>query len=316
MYIADMHCDTISAIDRRKKAGEQAELLSNHFQVDLKKMQKGGYLLQNFAVFVDLGEGENPYQCAKRQIAVFREEMAKNKEEIRQVTTVEEIRKNWQEDRICALLTMEEGEACEGDLDKLAEFYKDGVRMMTFTWNYENSLGNKEGLTRKGIAFLERMEELGIVADVSHLSEAGFYDVCRYARKPFVASHSNAAALCGHKRNLSDDMIRKIAEKGGVIGVNYYGLFLVEKPENGIYYSRVERIADHICHIRKVGGAESVGLGSDFDGIDRNLELSDCSKMGLLEEELKRRGFHEREIEEIFYRNVLRIYKESFKNNR
>ena len=86
-----------------------------------------------------------------------------------------------------------------------------------------------------------------------------------------------------------------------------------EKPENGVYYSRVERIADHICHIRKVGGRDCVGLGSDFDGIDANLELSDCSKMGLLERELKKRGFQESELEAFFYRNVLRIYKEILK---
>lgn len=316
MYVADMHCDTISAIDGARRRGEQAELLSNHFQVDLKRLEQGGYLLQNFAVFVDLGKGEDPYSCAKRQIAVFKGEMEKNPDKIRPVTTVEQIRKNRQEGRISALLTLEEGEVCRGDLDKLLEFYQDGVRMMTFTWNYENSLGTKEGLTAKGISFLERMEELGIIPDVSHLSEAGFYDVCRYGKRPFVASHSNAAALCGHKRNLSDDMIRKIAERGGVVGVNYYGLFLEEKPENGIYYSRVERIADHICHIRRTGGAACVGLGSDFDGIDANLEMSDCAGLWLLERELKRRGFAEREIEDVFYRNVLRIYKESFKNNR
>ena len=208
MYIADMHCDTISAIDRERRKGEQVGLLSNHFQVDLKKLRQGGYLLQNFAVYVDLGDEEKPYQCAKRQVAVFKEEMAKNSDIIRQVTTVDEIYDNQREGRISALLTLEEGEVCEGDLDKLEDFYRDGARMMTFTWNYENSLGTKEGLTNKGIAFLERMEELGIVPDVSHLSEAGFYDVCRYGKRPFVASHSNAAALCGHKRNLSDDMIR------------------------------------------------------------------------------------------------------------
>ena len=315
MFVADMHCDTISAIDQERKKGGQAELLSNHFQVDLEKLRQGGYLLQNFAVFVDLENGENPYLCAKRQIAVFKEEMAKNKDKIRQVTTVEEIGTNCQEGRISALLTLEEGEVCEGNPDKLEDFYRDGVRMMTFTWNYENSLGTKDGLTAKGIAFLEQMEDLGMLPDVSHLSEAGFYDVWRYSRKPFVASHSNAAALCGHKRNLSDDMIRKIAERDGVVGVNYYGLFLEEKSRNGIYYSRVERIADHICHIRNVGGTACVGLGSDFDGIDTNLELSDCSKMGLLEWELKKRGFRESEIEDVFYRNVMRIYKESFKNN-
>jgi membrane dipeptidase len=138
----------------------------------------------------------------------------------------------------------------------------------------------------------------------------GFYDVYLHSKKPFVASHSNAAALCRHKRNLSDDMIVKIGERGGVIGVNYYGRFLEDTAENGIYYSRISRIADHIFHMIQVGGMESVGLGSDFDGIDDNLELSDCGGMELLWEELRRRGLSEREAEGVFSRNVLRLYRE------
>ncbi len=312
MYVADMHCDTISAIYHNRKKGEQTGLLSNDFQVDLQKMKQGNYLLQNFAVFVDLGKEENPYQCAKEQIAIFKEEIEKNACLVGQVKTAEDIEKNRNKGKLSALLTLEEGEICGGDLQKLEEFYEEGVRMMTFTWNYENSLGNKAGLTEKGIAFLEKMETLGMLPDVSHLSEAGFYDVCRYSRKPFVASHSNAAVLCSHKRNLTDDMIRKIAERGGIIGANYYGLFLSEEPENGIYYSRVSRIADHILHMIHVGGISCVGLGSDFDGIDENLELSDCSKIELLERELKKRGLKENEIEAVFCRNLLNLYQEVF----
>lgn len=313
MYVADMHCDTVSAIFDARRNGKRADLRSNSLQVDLQKLKKGGYLLQNFAVFVDLGKGEDPYKCAKKQIELFKGELEKYPDQIRQVTSADEIVTNARAGKISALLTLEEGEICQGDENKLEEFYRAGVRMMTFTWNYPNSLATKEGLTQKGVSFLKKMEELGILPDVSHLPERGVYDVCRYAGRPFVASHSNAAALCRHKRNLTDDLIRSIALRGGVIGVNYYGPFLTEKPENGIYYSRVERIADHICHIKNTGGIDCVGLGSDFDGIDRNLELTDCSQIGLLERALRKRGFREGEVEAVFYRNVLRIYKESFK---
>lgn len=312
MYVADMHCDTISGIYHRRKKGEQTGLFANDFQVDLQKMKRGNYLLQNFAVFVDMEKEENPYQCAKEQIAIFQEEMRKNAELIGPVKTTEDIEKNRKAGKLSALLTLEEGEICGGDLEKLKGFYDAGVRMMTFTWNYDNSLGNEKGLTELGIAFLEEMESLGMLPDVSHLSEAGFYDVYRYGRRPFVASHSNAAALCGHKRNLKDDMIQKIAERGGVIGINYYGLFLSDEPENGIYYSRVSRIAEHILYLMHVGGISCVGLGSDFDGIDDNLELQDCSKMELLEWELKKKGLKESEIEAVFYKNVLNLYREVF----
>lgn len=324
MYTVDLHCDTISKIYYSRKKGEQANLLSNSFQVDIQKMQKGHSLLQNFAVFVDKGAEKEPYRCAKEQIAVFEQEMEINKGQIRQVRTVEEIEKNRREGILSAALTLEEGEICEGDLQKLEEFYQNGVRMMTFTWNYENSLAGKEGLTETGIAFLEKMEELGIVADVSHLCDAGFYDVCRYSTKPFAASHSNARALCRHKRNLTDDMIRKIADNGGVIGINYYGLFLEqipcsdpkEKEKKYTYYrgySRVERIADHILYIRRRGGTACAALGSDFDGIDCDLEMQDCSKTELLERELRKRGLTEREVEDVFYRNALRVYKACWK---
>lgn len=333
MYVADMHCDTISEMYHRRKAGKQIELLKNSLQLDIEKMQKSGYLIQNFAVFVNLGNGENPYQCAKNQIAVFKEEMLKNADKISQVTNYEEMEKNRREGRISALLTLEEGEVCEGDLKKLEKFYFSGVRMMTFTWNYRNSLGTSatklelpaeigemrrtqwqkrqyNGLTEMGIAFLEKMESLGIILDVSHLSKEGFYDVCRYSKKPFVASHSNAISLCGHERNLNDDMIREIAKRGGVIGINYYGRFLEEEEQQGICYSRVSRIADHILHMIQVGGLACVGLGSDFDGMDDNLEISDCSKMALLWEELRKRGLSEREVEAVFYRNVWVLYRE------
>lgn len=322
MYTADMHCDTISKLYYSRKSGEQGNLLSNSFQVDIGKLQKGNYLLQNFAVFVDTEQEKHPYQCAKEQIALFEKEMELNQEQIRQAKNLEEIECNRKAGRISALLTLEEGEICENDLRKLEEFYQKGVRMMTFTWNHENSLAVREGLTEKGIAFLEKMENLGIVADVSHLWDTGFYDVCRYCTKPFVASHSNARALCRHKRNLTDDMIREIGERGGVIGINYYSLFLEqiscshpkEKEKNSKYYnSRVERIADHILYIRQIGGNDCAALGSDFDGIDCELEMADCSRIEMLERELRKRGLREREVEDIFCRNVLRVYKACWK---
>lgn len=330
-----MHCDTISQLYYRRQQGNQAELYRNNLQIDIEKLKKSNYLTQNFAVFVDLGKEKSPYQCAKNQIALFQEELQRNRDTLRQARTAAELEQNRRDGRISALLTLEEGEVCEGDIHKLEEFYEDGVRMMTFTWNYRNSLGapaselslpavngklareirksgDVRGLSELGIAFLEKMEALGILADVSHLSKEGFYDVCRYAKKPFVASHSDAQALCGHKRNLTDDMIRKIAERGGVIGVNYYGQFLEDKPENGIYFSRVSRIADHVLHMIRAGGIACVGLGSDFDGMDDNLELSDCSKLEYLWEELKKRGLSEDEREAVCYRNVWKLYQGAF----
>lgn len=330
MKIIDMHCDTISRIYKAKNASLQTEDVSsqtknislrrNSFQLDLEKMKSAGYLLQNFAMFINLDEVENPYKTCQEQISVFQEEMEKNIDLIRPVTTYKEIIENEKKGLMSALITMEEGQVCNGDLSILKEFYDLGARMMTFTWNHKNTLGSpaepahgsaKGGLTHLGIGFLDAMEQLGMIADVSHLSDQGILDVCHLAQKPFVASHSNARALCPRGRNLPDELIREIANCGGVIGVNFYGPFLTSvSNDNGCFYSYAADIAKHIRHMANIGGIASIGLGSDFDGIDDNLELKDCSHMELLECELRKIGFHESEIEQIFYRNVLELYEE------
>ena len=146
-----------------------------------------------------------------------------------------------------------------------------------------------------------------MIIDVSHLSDAGFWQIADCTKKPFVASHSNARALCGHARNLTDDMIKTIAERGGVIGLNYYGCFLNEKNDST---STVARIAEHARYIMNVGGVECLGLGSDFDGIVGSLEIADCAQMYKLFDALEAAGFSQDVVEKIAYQNVLRVYKE------
>lgn len=315
MKIIDMHCDTISRIYKNP----DSQLRQNDFQLDLMKMKSSGYLLQNFAMFIDLDETEHPYETCLEQIRIFKSELEKNSDLIAPVTNYAEILKNEKLGKMSALMTIEEGQVCGGDLRILKEFYDLGARMMTFTWNHKNTLGfpaepvhdsDRGGLTHLGIAFLDAMEQLGIIPDVSHLSDQGITDVCRLAKKPFVASHSNSRSLCGRCRNLPDELIRKIAEKGGVIGANFYGPFLTSIPDsNDCFFSYAKDVARHIRHLVDVGGLACVGLGSDFDGIDDNIEMKDCSFLPLLEAELCKIGFSETEIEHIFYRNVLNLYQ-------
>lgn len=316
MKIVDMHCDTISRIYKNPGTA----LWQNDFQLDLMKMKSSGYLLQNFAMFIDLEETDCPCTTCREQISVFQQEMEKNRDLIAPVTTYREIRENEKMGKMSALLTIEEGQVCKGDPEILKEFYELGARMMTFTWNHPNTLGfpaepvfgsSEGGLTGLGVDFLTIMEELGIIPDVSHLSDKGILEVCQLAKKPFAASHSNARAVCSRGRNLPDELIRKIAEKGGVIGVNFYGPFLIRTPDaKECFYSYVKDIVRHIRHMVNTGGIACAGLGSDFDGIDDNLELRDCSHMDLLEQELQKNGFSPSEIERIFYENVLELYKE------
>lgn len=328
MKTIDMHCDTIAELWYRRLKNEPAELAKNELHMDIEKMKKGDYMLQNFAMFVNLERKWDPLESVLKLIDLFYEEMEKNKEVIGVVTTYQDILENQKAGRMSALLSVEEGEVCKGEIPFLHTIYRLGVRMMTLTWNHENSLAfpnsvphdadvvypfdadTTNGLKEKGFAFIEEMERLGIIIDVSHLSDAGFYDVYEHTKKPFVASHSNARALCAHCRNLTDDMIRKLAERGGVTGLNYCGGFLMDPDENGQVYSRVKQMAEHARYLVNVGGIACVGLGSDFDGIEGDLEIKDCSMMPLLEHELRKQGFHESEIEAIFYKNVLNLYKE------
>lgn len=338
MKIADMHCDTISEIwESRKQSvsqngGSPQQLSRNDLHIDIRKMKKAGYLLQNFALYVDLKKGLDPFEYVMELIDVFREEMGKNKNDIGVIKTYDEILANERQGKMSALMTIEEGGCCKGEIGNLERLYQLGARMMTLTWNYPNELASpnlfiksaekgstlkndegfslfdsSKGLTEKGFFFIQRMEELGMIIDVSHLSDAGFWDIVQHTKKPFVASHSNARALCGHCRNLTDDMIRAVAGRGGVIGLNFYGCFLNETNDS---HSRVARMAAHARHMLNVGGSGCLGLGSDFDGISGELEIQDCSQMQKLVEGLERAHFTGTEIENILWRNVMRVYRE------
>jgi len=326
MKTVDLHCDTLSEIRRRRKNGEEISFGKNDLHIDLEKLQQGNYLLQCFAIYVNLKKEENPLAAALEQADLFREIMAEYSSEIGQVKTWTDLERNRSEGRISALLTLEEGGCCAGSLPVLRILYSLGVRIMTLTWNYENELAwpnivpdtlsggmtcgpqQEHGLKEKGFAFLEEMERLGILIDVSHLSDAGFFDVLNHTKKPFIASHSNARALCGHVRNLTDEMIRALADRGGVMGLNYFGAFLDPSEKAR---SSIERIVQHASYIRKVGGIGCLALGSDFDGISGELEMKNASFLPMLEEELRKQHFTEDEIDLVFRDNALRVLKGS-----
>ncbi len=167
------------------------------------------------------------------------------------------------------------------------------------------------GLTEKGREMVAEMETLGMIPDVSHLSDAGFYDVLEVTRKPFVASHSNARAVCPCVRNMTDDMIRKLSQRGGVMGLNFCADFLEEKPLGERNPGTIAAVVRHAKHIVSVGGIEVLGLGSDFDGIDTHEELPGVQSMDKLWSALCDAGFSEDQVEKIFWRNVLRVYQDT-----
>ena len=310
-YAIDMHCDTLTRVCR---FGRNLRDYDGH--INLQKMKEGNYLMQCFAMFIYLEGTPNPFEKCNEYIDFFDKSMKENGDVIRQVTTVEEILENREKGIMSALLTIEEGEAIEGSIEKLEHFYNRGVRMMTLTWNfanqlayptyvYEGKIDTERGLTDKGIEVIKKMWELGMIVDVAHLNDAGIYDVFKYATKPIVASHSNARAVHNVPRNLSDDMIVKLRENGGVMGINYCPDFISEDTEQ----NQIPDIIRHIKHIVKVGGIDTVALGSDFDGITTPNGMSDCTKTNDLYEALVAEGFSEEDIDKIFYKNFLRVLK-------
>lgn len=358
MKIIDMHCDTISLLLQKEREGETISLRKNAGHLDLQRMRQSGYLLQNFALYVNKKHCDDPWEevCALHEM--YRKEMAANKDIIAPVLQYGDIACNEAAGKMSAMLTVEEGAVCNGELARLQKLYDMGVRMLTLTWNFPNELGYphcmekidnrpqfsdrntgkmsmmKGGLTEIGREFVDKMQQIGMIVDVSHLSDAGFYDVLECTNKPFVASHSNARSVCGHSRNLTDDMLRKLSERGGCTGLNFYVDFLEsiaikecqEMAGASAFYETVEikkidrvqiggldAMVRHAAHIVDVGGIDVLGLGSDFDGIDTNEALPGAQSMELLWNALKKAGFTESQLDKVFYQNVLRVYEDCLK---
>ena len=217
MKVIDMHCDTLYEIEEASKNGKELHLLDNELNISFNKMKQGDYLLQTFAVFTHLKRNEDCVKHVNRMIDHFYNELTLNPD-IKHVLSYKDIEEAMNNNQMCALLSLEEGGVVNNDLAYLRNYYRLGVRMITLTWNFENGIGhpnfkdgngyhtcdNVHGLTEFGKEYIKECERLGIIIDVSHLSDAGFYDVLKYTSKPFVASHSNARTVCDHARNLYD----------------------------------------------------------------------------------------------------------------
>lgn len=324
--LIDMHCDTICEL---WKHPEQS-LLENHLAIDVNKLRKGDSLLQNFALFVYNSEGTDPYEVCMSLYDCFQKQMELAAGEIRQVTTVGEMERNRKEGFLSALLTIEEGAVCRGKTDILQEFYDKGVRMMTLTWNFENELGfpnciidrkgkrkpfanESQGLKTAGFEIIEAMESMGMIVDVSHLSDRGFMDVASTLKVPFVASHSNCREICPHPRNLTDQMLRILGEKGGAAGLNLYGAFVNPMLTSGSTECRIEDLLKHAHHMADVGGMDCVALGTDFDGFEGECEFRNAADLKDLPEYLHKSGFSWEEVDKITYKNTARIYREILK---
>jgi len=211
-------------------------------------------------------------------------------------------------DRVGVMLTVEGGEALGGDPAVLRMLYRLGVRMLGLTWNGRNELadgvGERDtggGLTALGQEVVREMDRLGMAVDISHLAEAGFWQVLQVGNRPPLASHANCAALCPHPRNLTDEQVKALGQKGGMVCLTFVPDFV--DPDN----PTLERLVDHVVHASGLVGPGCVGLGSDFDGIEetiRGLESPAC--FPALATTLLNRGFTEEDVRGIMGENLVR----------
>lgn len=348
MGLIDMHCDTISKIFYSET---ECNLLKNNLCVDIEKLKKAKSSIQYFANFIFALEQEMKVQNidkdkAEEWFAGFRtsnfgeipvseaawdlawdEALAMlnclKKEAgngLKIVTNCKEAEENIINNALSGVATIEEGGILNGKIERVEELYKQGIRLITLTWNFENAIGYpnnlkneimKKGLKPFGVEVVEKMNELGMLVDVSHLSDGGFWDCIKYSKSPIVASHSNARSLCSYPRNLTDEMLKALAENGGVTGLNFYPAFLVNE---GLATNL--DIAKHALHIIKVAGEDVVAIGTDFDGFDGECEKDFVSNIGEMDkvwDAFKKVGITERQIDKIQFGNAWRVMKEVIK---
>lgn len=312
MRIADMHCDTLIEGWRHP----ERSFYDGDTSVNLKLLKENDSLVQFFAMYLSRNEMKtmDPYDILKGIYQYYKKQMDEYSDIISPVYSVQDILENREKGMLSAFLTVEDGVFIDGKIERVQEVYDMGVRLITPLWNFENSVGypcsdnpedHLKGLKPFGIQVVEKMNELGMIIDVSHMSEGGFYDVAKYSKTPFVASHSCARALCDHRRNLTDEQLKTLGEKGGVAGVNFECSFLKKGSERATF----DQIIEHLVYMKDKAGIEAIGFGSDFDGIDDNGELINYSGFTPLLERMGK-AFTCDEIDKICSGNALRVMKD------
>jgi len=273
MKLFDLHCDTITELTLKKE-----DLAYNDLAVSLEKGRLFEQWIQLYAIWMpDDLRGPQAVDYYEYAWAYFIHQADAVRDRFRILQ-----RKGLSDLPIgcpAGILAIEGGSAVCGSVERLEKVYEDGVRLMTLTWNGENELGygisEDKGLKPAGKAVVKQMEALGMVVDVSHLAPAGFYDVAGMASRPFVASHSNAKAICAHPRNLTDEQFKLIVQSRGIVGLNFYKRFVKESA----LPPTMEDLIPHLDHFLSLGGEDAVCIGSDFDGCDPVCGLSGLGDM-------------------------------------
>lgn len=300
--VFDAHCDTISRV---LETGES--MFHNSGMVELERTSAAfSCYCQLFALFANSARpGHATYQ---ELLACFRQQMTENAGYICHCRTADEAEQANLLGKAAAFLSVEGAELLDCDLGQLEQAAADGVIAINLTWNNANAIsgsGRQEaerGLSPLGRRFVERMQQLGILVDVSHLSDPGFWDVMELTTKPVIASHSNARSVWNHTRNLTDEQITAIIKNQGIIGLNFYRDFIGRGMD---FYA----VRAHLDHILDLGGSASLALGGDWDGCDTIDALPDITSLAALYEHLLTHGYTEDLVCDLFYNNLMRVVR-------
>lgn len=317
----DFHCDTITrekgatpaASDFLFHPGQEVSLTDNGFHIDLNRLPEEWDWAQVFAVFIpDEYRGQDAIDYFEGAAAAFRRELERQGSRIAQARTAKELEEVLARGLRGAVLAVEGGAALGGRLEMLDRLWETGVRMMTLTWNALNEIGSgcesQESLTSFGREAVRRMEELGMMVDVSHLNDPGFWEVAKMARRPFLATHSDSRAVRNHSRNLTDEQFKAIRDMGGVVGINFCTMFLAD-VEMGRREVTKEQFMAHILHFLELGGEDCVALGSDFDGATLPAFLDGAEGLSILREMMLDAGLGEKLTDKICFQNAIDFWK-------
>jgi len=311
--VVDGHCDSILDVSKGRRSLAEK---SDKGHLDFYRMQNN-IDLQLMAIFI-----ENQYKPHNMLFKTL-ELIDLLNEQISQVNFVKGILnkkdlEEFSESTVKVLLTVEGGDTLSGSIRVLRCLFNLGIRGLTLTWNNRNEIGDGciedpggYGLSKFGKRVICEMNKLGMLIDVSHIAEQGFWDVLNITNMPVIASHSCCKKIFDHPRNLSDLQLKALAENRGVIGINFYPDFLSDKP----FEASIDDVIKHIIHASNIMGTEHVGIGSDFDGIDKVPKgLENVTKIPELIVKLKEAGFSEVEIANIMGNNYLRVLKKVLPN--
>ena len=309
--VFDLHCDTALAL-LGKTGNEAGNLKHNSLHIDLDRAAKLEAYCQCFACFTtpDMQQWMkvSPIVVFERELATIQREVDKHKRMIRLAYCAEDVEANRDSGKMSAILTIEGPAGFDFDPELLENLHQIGFRMSTLGWNEKNVLTGSNvtggGLTDKGREYVKEAQRLGILVDVSHISDEGFWDIMEITQAPVAASHSNSRFVCNHSRNLTDDMFRAICRTGGVAGINQYAEFLGEHPT-------LDTVCDHVLHLLELDpDGKHIALGGDLDGCEAFSEgFEGIQSYPSLAQRLLERGLTEDMIRDIFWNNALNVLR-------